>query len=209
MHYFSATHGRLSTLTRLGILTLVSMAMIAACVAPSQVVPADETKTGITLEEAQTLAPFSICLPAWFPDSVNPNMRITYHTDFGDPMDSDIQLDYFWQDKEEVAVYVTENYWPNANKYYAITPTIEETAYRDILAWMVGWTHWQEQGKLAQAEFSRDNEMKQMLILEIVYPPNLQSTLIEWPGKQVLYRVFTRLSLQDARQIVETMRQCP
>ena len=186
----------------------LTLLVLAACLPAFEGVPADETRVGISLTEAQNLVPFTICLPEYLPDIVGKDAQITYHADFGDPMESDIQLRYYRRGTTEVVVEIVENHWPRASSQYKITEISKESSLRDLLAWIVGWKKWEEAMVQAQATFSVDQDDPQRSLVEITDPPALRANLIEWAKDPVFYRLYTRLPTQDALQIAVSVTDC-
>ena len=64
--------------------------------------PTDENLENISLEKAQSLVPFAICLPTYLPHDINPEPYITYHADWGDPVESQVRLRYSLLDEKPV-----------------------------------------------------------------------------------------------------------
>ncbi|MGB3216780.1 MAG: hypothetical protein WBD79_05220 [Anaerolineae bacterium] len=186
----------------------LALLVLVSCLPPFEGVPADETRVGISLTEAQSLVPFTICLPEYLPDTIGKDAQITYHADFGDPMESDIQLRYYRRGTTEVVVEIVENHWPRASVQYEITDVSKESSLRDLLAWIVGWEKWEEAMVQAQATFSVGQDDQQWSLVEITDPPALRANLIEWAEDPVFYRLYTRLPAQDALQIAVSTTDC-
>jgi hypothetical protein len=67
----------------------------------------DEKLENISLEKAQSLVPFTICLPTYLPHDANSEPYITYHADWGDPVESQIRLRYslLLEEKSMIEIY--------------------------------------------------------------------------------------------------------
>ncbi|MFZ2487007.1 MAG: hypothetical protein WAZ19_02700 [Anaerolineae bacterium] len=189
------------------ILVLV-LVVLTSCFSPFEGVPADEMRVGISLTEAQSLVPFTICLPQYLPDMVGKDAQITYHADFGDPMESDIQLRYYGRGTTEIVVEIVENHWPGASSQYKVTEISKESSLRDLLAWMVGWKKWEEAMAQVQATFRVDHGDQERSLVEINDPPALKANLIEWAKDPIFYRLYTRLPTQEALRIAMSITDC-
>ena len=66
----------------------------------------------ISLEEAQSLSPFTICFPAYLPNSLENNPQIDYLADDGFPAATVITLHYFDQNSSNILFTIRERNAP-------------------------------------------------------------------------------------------------
>jgi hypothetical protein len=176
---------------------------------PENLVPADEIREDISLEEAQRLFPVAICLPAYLPSGIESTPRIVYHADFGDPQDSELRLRYYRSSGNELALEVYEMPWPGvSNVDLNKSEYTRQLAIRDLLAWMVGWPKVDEIKVQVNSQATKYRDDLDRWLFQIIEPDSLRSNVIEWGNDPVLYRVYTRLSTDEAKRVAKSITDC-
>lgn len=176
---------------------------------PENLVPADETHENISLAEAQGLFPVAICLPTYVPAGIESTPRITYHADFGDPQDSDLRLRYYQSSGGELAIEVYQIPWPGvSNTDLNKSEYTRQLVMRDLLAWVVGWSKVDEVNAQVTTKTTKYQDNLDRWLFEIIEPASLRANMIEWGNDPVLYRVYTHLSAEEAKQIAESITDC-
>lgn len=170
--------------------------------------PDDETRENISLNEAQSLVPFTICIPTYLPDGVGPSPQITYHAEGGNPQESDVRLLY--REGNELIVEVVQTHAPGrlANPNFD-DPASPEAGIRELLAWRVEWPKVDEIRNEVTTDVTlyEDGDLRRSLF-EILDPSSLQANMIMWGKEPVGYRLFTRLSADEAKQVAGSMSDC-
>ena len=172
--------------------------------------PVDENRENITLEEAQGVAPFTICLPIDLPAGLDQTPRVSYHADWGDPIESEVRLRYYGSDSQELIVEIRQRPQPGS----ATPEDLAEQAYdfyvRELVAWVVGWqVGWSNVDEISKEATTsvttyQDDGAKRWLF-EIVEPASLRANMVYWRNESVAYEVYTYLSVEEAKRIVESI----
>ncbi len=177
---------------------------------PEELVPVDETYEGISLQEAQEIAPFPICLPVHVPDGIEATPHTVYHADFGDPMESDVRLHYYSSASRELIVEVYQRHRPGAATPEKLDEGVRDFYERDLLAWQVGWLKAdQVRGQVTINVTEYQNNNMRYWLFEIVEPTSLQANMIAWGNDPVAYQVYTHLSIDQAKRIVQSIPYPP
>jgi hypothetical protein len=191
-------------------LTLLLALLLASsgCRLPPELFPADETREGISLEEAQSLAPFAICLPIYIPAGIEVTPRVTYHADFGDPMESDVRLRYYSSDDQELVIEIhQQHYGPRAATPEELTEHVRGLYIRDLLDWATDGAEVDSRTRAlltVNVAKYQDDEMVRWLF-EIVEPTSLYANMVSWGSAPVYYDVYTRLSTEEAKSVVRSI----
>ena len=193
------------------LLWIILMLLTPACNSSSslkEAVPADEIREGISLKEAQELVSFPICIPSYVPSGIKKKPEIIYHANFGDPQESDIRLQFHSLDSSKIAVEIYQFYDPEASIPTELADQVRDFYVRRLLAWIVGWPKTDEvwkQGQIVSNTTKLHNNNVEGWLFEIMEPISLQANMIEWRDAPVTYQVFTYLSVEDAKSIIESI----
>jgi len=168
--------------------------------------PADEIREDLSLEEAQSLVPFEIRLPTYIPTGIEMVPSITYHADFGDPMESDVRLRYYDSDSQELMIEVYQRHRPGAGTPEELTREVRGFYMRELLAWEMRWSDADGAGEQTAISVTRyqDGDVDRWLY-EIMELPSRQANMIDWGSDPVAYLVFTQLSVEEAKNIVRSI----
>lgn len=94
----------------------------------------------MSLEEAQELLLFDVCLPLVIPEGLHQETLVGYQADFGDPQEGNITINFLNDENGTKVFSITEHFVP---KELMRPPDNQEfdriNLRRDLLAWMVGW----------------------------------------------------------------------
>lgn len=190
------------------IIYICVLLMLWGCSLP--LFPDDDTRENIPLAEVQRLVPFEICQPSQLPDGVESSPQVVYHAEGGNPDESDVRLRYYFLENHELAIEVFQKHAPGrlATPHFN-DPASPEAGIRELLAWEVGWSKMDEmrKGVTTDVTLYEDGDLERGLF-EILDPPSLQANMIMWGKEPVFYRLFTRLSADKAKQVVESMSDC-
>jgi len=195
---------------KLALLLVLALATMSGC--SSRFLEAfaltDDIREDISLEEAQHVAPFRICLPTHLPDEVDPTPWITYHADWGDAAESNVQLRYY-DTRDDIAIEIHQRYVPNASTPDSISEQTHRLYARDMLAWKIGWSEalqMMDEVTLNAAKY-QDDDTIELWVFEIVEPTSAQMNMITWGNASVIYEVYTQVSTEEAKEIVHSILQ--
>lgn len=196
-------------MVRYGIrLTLLTLLLASSgCRLPPELFPADETREDISLEEAQSLTPFAICLPTYVPAGIEMTPRITYHADFGDPMESDVRLRYYSSDDQELVIEIYQRHRPRAVTPEELAEEVRSFYVRELLKWATDGAEVDSETRaLLTVNVTKyeDDDMARWLF-EIVKPTSLHANMVSWGSAPVYYDIYTRLSTEEAKSIVRSI----
>jgi hypothetical protein len=174
---------------------------------------AEEIREGISLEEAQELVPFTICLPTYLPSGIEATPHITYHADLGDPVESDVRLKYFVEGSQEPTLEIYQQHSPRASTPETLDDSVSGFFVRELVAWQVsweaGWEEVDEISKQASVEITEhQNNDTRYWVYEILTPSSLSANLIAWGYDPVDYALYTRLPLEDAKKVAVSIPSC-
>jgi len=187
----------------------------------------DVNLEGISLEVAQRRTPFPICFPEWIPEGLE-GPFITYHADFGDPMEATISLKYqyngrlFLQIDQHLAAAQVRTGFQSQDKTStsvasSIDPDDVDVIKRRILAWQVGWSNvdaWLPMGTLRYYFLTEKNH--RYLVTELTSPSEYHAYLIYWSHlplpesneHYVAYELFSRLPETETLSIARSISYC-
>jgi len=196
-------------------LTLLLALLLASsgCRLPPELFPADETREDISLEEAQSLAPFTICLPTYVPAGIEMTPRITYHADFfGDPMESEVRLRYYGSYDQELVIEIyQQHYGPRAATPDELAEAVRSFYVRELLKWATGEAEVDSRTMAlltVNVTKYQDDDTARWLF-EIVKPTSLHANMVSWGNAPVYYDVYTRLSVEEAKSVVRSIPDMP
>ena len=188
----------------------IALLFVAGCLQWPQGPGLDDIREGISLAEAQALAPFPICVPTVTPLGAQAVPSVIYHADFGDPMESDVRLRYYDLDGQELLIEIYQRHSPGASTPEDITDDIQDYYVHRLIAWQVGWDmEWSEieaigdEVSVSLSSYSDDNI--DGWLYEITEPDSLRANLISWGNDPVAYLVYTRLSAEGAKEVVRSL----
>ena len=169
----------------------------------------DEKLENISLKKAQSLVPFTICLPTYLPLDVNPEPYITYHADWGDPVESQVRLRYarLLDEKPVIEIYEIHNPGVTTGLEIDRSQISQEGAIRGLLDWQLE-DNSEIDKYLQEIEVSTAYYETQGTIwwfIEITEPLNLRSNMVDWLENPVYYVIYTFIPKNEVENIASSM----
>lgn len=180
--------------------------------------PHDIVRENITIEEAQGLVSFPICMPAYIPPEINPEPQIIYHADAANvPQETYIRLLYQHVDTREVAFEVYQNYTNDETMKTVYSESARQGAIVSLLYWMAPLR------TLSESEISEIESAMQYVQLdassfqsnqtvwwlyEITDPIEYRSTMTKWIKDHVEYRILSYLPAEEIEKVALSMIEC-
>ena len=169
----------------------------------------DEKLENISLEKAQSLVPFTICLPTYLPDTVNSEPYITYHADWGDRVESQIRLRYslLLEEKPVIEIYEIHNPGVTTGLEVNRSKNSQTGAIRGLLDWQIE-DNSEIDSYLQEIEMSSAHNETQGTVwwfIEISNPPKLHSNMVDWLDNPVYYVIYTFLPKNEIENIALSM----
>lgn len=165
----------------------------------------DIVHENISFTDAQALTPFEICLPTYLPASVDPKPQITYVDDDGRG-EIEITFDYFSVKNHNPVVQIHQRRVSENREFHPLDDERVKAEIRDVLAWQIGFDKALELLDVAVVERSLIQEKRG--IVEVLEPSELKGSSVYWVNSGVLYRVFSKLSLDEAIEISNDLDSC-
>ncbi|MBL8099939.1 MAG: hypothetical protein JNK81_12200 [Anaerolineales bacterium] len=176
----------------------------------------DVKKDGISLEEAQKLLLFQICLPDYVPNGVTMSNSVFYHAEFGDPNESDVTINYVREGDGKLIFSVYErNGTGQEINFHDIG--LQRVNLSQLLDWQVDWETIEDFDKQFN-ELEKDGTIEyeiydalgtERLLIEITLPIELKSVLITWRLSQyVLIDIYSFLSAEETKLIANSVKNC-
>ena len=174
--------------------------------------PHDELKEDITMDEAQSLVIFPICVPAYLSPKVDASYEIIDEADDAKvPEVTYIRLRYQGSDDKNKVLEIYQRYTPHEG--LNSNPNLE-SAKVNLLYWMLPLRAISESKikaamKQAQitASFSKTGETI-WWFYEITDPSEYRSTMTTWVRNHVEYRVLSYLPAEEIKKITLSMFKC-
>lgn len=172
--------------------------------------PHSEIRKGITIDEAQSLVVFPICIPDYLSSKVDASYEIVYDADDAKvPEVTYIRLQYQSTDYQKKTLEIYQRYTPHERIYS--TP---DAAKINLLEWMFPFRFFTESSILAameqtqiKASYSETDETIWWLY-EITDPSKYRSTMTTWASDHVEYRVLSHLPAEEIKKITFSMFKC-
>ena len=141
--------------------------------------------------------PFTICLPTYIPQDVNPEPYITYHADWGDPDESQIRLRYslLLEEKPVIEVYEIHNPGVTTGLEVNRSKNSQTGAIIGLLDWQIE-DNSEIDSYLQEIEVSSAHNETQGTVwwfIEISDPPKLRSNMVDWLENPVYYVIYSIL----------------
>ena len=201
-------------------ITLVSVVLVSACAIDLSTSPfADDIRENLLLSDAQQLVPFVICSPARLPNTVSAQPNIVYSADPLDPGMSSIRLRYNYAKTANVALDVKQDWTLSP---YSVPPS--KSAIYGLTEWIVlGWPVPNGEGvdenqekmmASAQARMTvwsgnrSDGAGRNLHVYEVLTPPELHGSLVQWVHGQLQYSIYSRLPLTETTLIAFSLPNC-
>jgi hypothetical protein len=194
------------TVVRLLLSSLFIVGLMATC-APFPLL--DKTHKDISLEEAQTLAPFEVCLPSWLPPEMKSTPLLTYHEELGEPgppIEAYLYAEYFTEGDRTMELR------------YAYSPpdAIRPKYGADMLVgrqlgWQMDWD-WDSvkavEPEVVWTSSTQEDSALTYNAIEITAPHYLRATLVTWSSEDVAYFLYSRFQLSTTLRSAESVSTC-
>jgi hypothetical protein len=176
-------------------------------------VPVDEQRDAISLKEAQKLAPFPICLPTYLSENTTQSPEVSYHADFGDPMESDIKLRYFDTENGQLVIEIYQRHRPGAGTSELVMDQNNQHKYyeRELMIWLgfLKWSHGEERYTIPEEDITitrqhYDDGIGRWLF-QLEEPADVQANMIIWGDDPVWYQLYTRFGTDQAKEIARSI----
>jgi len=176
---------------------------------------ADTIRKDITLEEAQSLVAFQICIPSYLPPDVNPTPQIIYDADAANvPEETFIRLMYKRIGNQEVVFEVYQRYTSDTGMKTEDSnlESMNKSAKVIMLYWMTEHVSLSEvkkiiaQMKLEASVFETDQIV--WWLYEIIEPSMYRSTMAKWVKDGVEYAIPSYLPADQIEKIALSMFEC-
>ncbi len=161
----------------------------------------------ISVERAQELAPYAICLPSRLPMGISPTPTLSYHEDRdsleGPPLEALLDAKYF--DEENIIIELQ-----HLQVAGSPPPVYSRDFYvKRLIVWQVG----RDQADKVESPVNWTGTTYQIDELvydavEITYPSELRGSAIIWQSDSVGYILYSRLSLTTTLEIAESIFCC-
>ena len=187
---------------------LIALSGIAGCWRIVRL--ADETRENIPFDEAQRLVPFAVQCPTYLPTGVEPTPRVTYHAEFGDPLDSEVRLIFGRSGGQEALVEIREKHIADrVERNLLDRDSSREGTLRYLIAWVVGWPSVDEtRPQVSTSASSCRLEEIPCTLFEITGPRALRANLIVWADNPTAFSVYTRLPADEAHRVARSVEEC-
>ena len=198
---------------------LIVVAILIVC--SSQVLlvannlPQGQAREDITMEEAQSLVSFPICVPTYIPLGIDSNHSINYLAEEVNlPEETYIRLLYKRIDDRKEVIEVIQNYTPDKGLKAEYSESELARAKVRMLDWMYPLRFiFESQLDAAveqiqmEANVSTTNRTVWWLY-EIVDPSEYRSTATKWVVNNVEFRIFSYLPAEEIKKVTLAMLEC-
>jgi len=183
------------------------------------VIPTDEYRENLTIDEAQSLVSFSICVPSYIPPNSISEPNIIYLNDAVNvPEERYIRLQYKSKEDQnklfEVFQVFTNEEGMKSHYPEPIINNLREGAKVGLLYWLLDPKILLDldmkdlmKNTFIEASVHQTNQVVWWLF-EIIDPGDYHSTMTRWFVNQVEYRVLSVLPVEEIMTITESMMKC-
>jgi len=200
-------------------LIFFTMSLMASLISCLWIGYGDDYRENLTLEEAQDLVSFPICIPTYLPPGVDPKPQIIYESDAANvPEETYIRLRYKGKNDRK-KVFETYQVYTNDKVLKTNYPDSELSNLYDgakvsLLYWTLpGFQVTSEKIDEAVSETQVEAKAYQTdqivwWLYEIVAPSEYRSTMTEWIKDQVKYRILSYLPVEEIEKVTVSMLDC-
>jgi hypothetical protein len=177
----------------------------------------DVLREGITLDEAQSLVSFPICIPNYIPQGVDPNPLIIYLEDAaGVPEETYIRLRYKRIANQERAFEVYQRFTNDEGMKIEYPDSQLESLRGGATVYLVDWispdlTSSERRVAIAKAKSEADSFQTDQTVwwlFKIVEPSGYRSTMTEWIINNIEYWILAYLSTEEIEKVTLSMIEC-
>jgi hypothetical protein len=194
-------------------LCIISALINLSCCLSIPLSPKDDYRDNITLEEAQSLVPFSICFPSYLPPGIDPSPEIIYHSEWEAPEETDIRLRYKEIYKNSLIFEISQRFNPNevSLKTEYSESSIERVKYIFVY-WLLPGNTIDIESMVTKLEFKHEVfETNQTIwwFYEFVKHGDFIGTMTEWIKNKTQFSVIGYLPSEEAKKVTISMFDCP
>ena len=177
--------------------------------------PQGQSLEDITMEEAQSLVSFPICVPTYIPPGIDSNPSISYLAEeVNIPKETYIRLLYPQVDDREVVLEIIQNYTPDKGMKAEYSDLELARAKVSLLDWMFPLRFILESQLDAAVEQIRmeanvsETGGTVWWLYEIVDPSEYRSTMTKWVVNNVEFRIFSYLPAEEIKKVTLAILEC-
>ncbi len=191
------------------LLIILSLLLLFGCSTGDQIGGSEYQE--MSLNAAQGLLLFDVCLPSYIPDGLHQDTTVIYQADFDDPIEGNVRISYLNDEDDNLSLSISEYYAPVNNQKPPDDQEFDSNILtRDLLAWIVGWddvsNHRDEVS--ARYEVIKNDDGIDYRTLVITDPPSLRGTIIRWPLGPVGFDVYSYLPYNITLSLSQSIKDC-
>lgn len=194
---------------------IVFMISVISC---QMIAPTDTIREDITIEEAQSLVSFPICVPTYIPSDIDPNPQIIYHADsINVPQETYIQLRYKQIDDQEKSFEIYQRFTNDEGLRIKYTDSQLESVIGGATVNLVDWISPRFPSTSKRNEAIERVESQASVyqtdqivwwLYEITDPSEYRSNMTEWIIDHVEYSILSHLPAEETKKITLSMFAC-
>jgi hypothetical protein len=159
----------------------------------------------ISIEEAQNLAPYDICLPSWLPSGVFSTPTFSYHEDrdtmSGPPQEAIFYVSYSDSEGDTVMEF-------QELQFGGDPPSIRSSDFyaRRLVRWLVGLDQAEDLEPLivwSSSTFQENGFTYEAV--EITSPTEARGSIITWQSESVGYVLYSRLTVTTTLEVAKSV----
>lgn len=211
-HFRSCARPKLATSLHTMIVVGLVLAGLA-CAIPAFILephPTPMYDRDVSLAEAQGLVPFTVCLPHDLPADVDSTPRIFYHYMVGDPEESYITVSYLAAHGSTMQVEVEQRYEPTLVDKDLTHEAVTRQGYTHaLIRWFnaTGEPSLPQDGVMVTASAYQFDGVTYS-VFELTEPNGVQANAVAWLRAPVLYTLYSRLSIDAAKETAASVSRC-
>lgn len=154
-----------------------------------------------SVEEAQEIAPYEICVPSHLPAEVSPTPVIGYLDVWPDGR-AELIFGYYHRGTAEQCVEVRQWYWSSEQP-----PDLNITSLKkSLVVWLVGWDRAEKilDGVTTRITQYESNDTEKWLI-EVIGPVSLKGNVVRWTNGKVTYQIYSALDSEETVRIADSI----
>jgi len=177
--------------------------VIAGCT----VFQGNENRDNLSVLEAQSLVPFTICLPTYLPEDTESTPRISYYADIGAREEARVRLRYYRSDNQELAFEVKQANSPNLSQQ--VIRDTQDVFILDLLRWLENETGRKAiESQVVTGVTAYQEHALAYELFEVREPVGTRANMVIWMRKSVLYQIYSRLPPDEIKRISRSIPTC-
>jgi hypothetical protein len=154
-----------------------------------------------SVEEAQKLAPYDICLPSYLPTGTDPTPTISYLDVWPDNR-AELVLKYHQKGATEQFIEIRQWYWASEPPPDLDVAQLEES----LVVWLVGWNRAGEiLGETTTKIVQSETDGVDRWFIEIVKPVPVEGIVAVWNRGNVTYHMYSVLEIEELARIADSI----